>query len=296
MKQDNFISAVIYVEDNSNYIESFLPYIAGYLKNNYKFFEIILVCDNANSNKKIFFSKLINEKKLDAQISIIYLENKVGIEKAMIAGMDLAIGDYIFEFNDISILIENEIITQLYKLCLEGNDASILVPESISFFDKVYYSLMKKFGYFKYDEYREDEILTILSRRMINRIGILKKQITNRSLFYKMSGLSCKYLKYNGNYNKCQSYNLKSKINTLSIFSNIFIKLYSIFGIVSLLISVGFIIKKDYLCSLFSLFFMLIIFAIVFLIKKQSLSLEYLWTDAMYQYSSIDKISKETSK
>ena len=44
------------------------------------------------------------------------------LESAMNAGRDIAIGDFVFEFDDVFVDYEPELIMRVYEKLLEGND------------------------------------------------------------------------------------------------------------------------------------------------------------------------------
>lgn len=293
MKEENFISVISYIDDLNTEINDILKKITLFLEENFKYYEIIIAVDNSSSKKKEELSEIIRKEKLSATVSVIYLENKFGEDKSLSAAIDLSIGDYIVEAKNIERLRDTDTIFSLYKECLNGNDACILVPEKTSLFEKIYYRVIKKHCYMKYDNYRENGIITVVSRRMINRMGALKKQITNKWLFYKMSGLPCKYIKKDTKRNKHSIQNLNNAINTILIFTNLPISILTgIEVVLSVLLIVNIVLSKWRIS--FSLFSLIVLnMSLLIIIKKQALSLEYLWTDSSYQFGSIEKFGKE---
>ena len=108
-----------------------------------------------------------------------------------------------------------------------------------------------------------------------------------------MRGLPCKYIKKDTKRNKYSIQNLNNAINTILIFTNLPISILTgIEVVLSVLLIVNIALSKWRISiSLFSL--IVLNMSLLIIIKKQALSLEYLWTDSSYQFGSIEKFSKE---
>ncbi len=295
MKEENFVSIICYYHNYYDKSKNFIEYISNFVINNFKRYELIIVCDETNDQKRNELTKIVKNITNDIQISIIYLEHYYGKNRALSAAIDLSIGDYIIEFDDINHIINEDKILDIYRECLNGNDACILVQKKISISDKLYYSIIKKFSYAKYTEYREDGILSVVSRRMLNRIGSLKKQVTNKWFYYKLSGLSCKYIQDESNKKVSMKFieKTKERVNTIFVFTSLFIDVFAYISIFSLIISISLLLFVGLTDAILGMILSMIMFGLIYIMKKQSLSLEYLWSDTNYQFSSIEKISKE---
>ena len=94
-KEKNFISAVIYVYNNEKEIEQTLTNINNILKENFNKYEIICVNDASTDNS---FAKIENFAKTlqDEILTTINMSHYQGIELSMNAGVDFAIGDFIY--------------------------------------------------------------------------------------------------------------------------------------------------------------------------------------------------------
>ncbi len=193
-KEKNFVSAVIYVHNAESRIESFLNEIIKIMEDNFEHSEIICVndCSDDNSVKVI---KGISDKAITTSISVINMSFFHGLELAMNAGMDLAIGDFVFEFDNTNLDFDPDMIMKIYHHSLTGFDIVSASPdkrEKLS--SRVFYKVFDKFSDLKYD--MTTESFRILSRRVINRISAMNKTIPYRKAIYAGSGLKTANLKY----------------------------------------------------------------------------------------------------
>lgn len=184
-KEKNFVSAVVYIHNDENQISDFLTMLITTLEENFEHSEIICVNDASNDNS----AKMIKEMSLKAKetsISILNMSYFHGLEVAISAGVDLAIGDFVYEFDSAFIDYDAEDIMKCYRHSLEGYDIVSSSPNqkqkiSSSFFYYVAY----KFTNIK----MISERFRILSRRVINRINSMNRTTPYRKIIYSNCGL-----------------------------------------------------------------------------------------------------------
>ena len=97
-KEKNFISAVVYVHNNEDEIEYFLKSINEKLASNFEKYEIICVNDYSTDDTVKIINNISKEFQ-NTTVNIINMSYKQGLEKSMLAGVDFAIGDFVFEFD-----------------------------------------------------------------------------------------------------------------------------------------------------------------------------------------------------
>ena len=98
-KEKNFASAVIYVHNAENRIETFLKTIIEVMEENFEHSEIICVNDSSDDNSLSLIKKT-SECALTTSISVVNMSYFHGLELSMNAGLDMAIGDFVFEFDN----------------------------------------------------------------------------------------------------------------------------------------------------------------------------------------------------
>jgi len=194
-KEKNFVSAVVYLYNDSNRIDKFQKMLCDVLEENFEHSEIIFVndCSNDDTIKKI---KNFSKNVKSTSISIVNMSHFYGLEISMNAGVDMAIGDFVFEFDSVLVDYDSEEIMKCYKHSLEGYDIVSMSPnkkQKISSF--FYYILMYNFTKTK----MLTERFRILSRRVINRINSMNKTIPYRKIIYSNCGLKKDTIMYTVN-------------------------------------------------------------------------------------------------
>ena len=99
-KEKNFVSLVVYVRNSENCIEKFLEIVDRELEKNFEKYEIICVNDASDDESVNVIGKYAANRR-NGVISVINMSYFQGVETSMNAGVDLAIGDFVFEFDTI---------------------------------------------------------------------------------------------------------------------------------------------------------------------------------------------------
>ena len=106
MKEQSFISAVVYVRNNEKHIGAFLNNLTLFLQDNYANSEIVCVNDGSADDSVIEIRNAA-DKAGNTSICIINMGYFHGLELAMNAGVDIAIGDFVIEFEkQIDLILE----------------------------------------------------------------------------------------------------------------------------------------------------------------------------------------------
>lgn len=186
-KEKNFISAVIYLHDNEKEINDFIDCIYDVLNDNFTKFEIICVNDSSKDNSV----KILKEKADSLEkgvISIINMSFYQGIELSMNAGVDLSIGDFVLEFDNINDSVPVNMLIDAYKQSLRGYDIVRVIPKHGSkATSKIFYDVFNNYSNKNYE--LKTEYFHIISRRAINRCQSLGKTIPYRKAVYADCGL-----------------------------------------------------------------------------------------------------------
>ena len=98
-KEKNFASAVIYVHNAENRIDEFLKTIVRVMEENFEHSEIICVNDASEDDSLSVIKKASNFATITS-VSVVNMSYFHGLELSMNAGTDMAIGDFVFEFDN----------------------------------------------------------------------------------------------------------------------------------------------------------------------------------------------------
>lgn len=252
-KEKNFISAVIYVYNNEKEIYEVLTKINEILKQNFNKYEIICVNDASTDNSAKQIEKFSKELENEV-LSVVNMSYYQGMELAMNAGVDLAIGDFVYEFDNIMNDYKKEVIMDVYYKCLEGYDiVSASSKRNKTKTSSIFYKIFNAYSKMQYKLHTET--FRILSRRAINRVHSMNKNIPYRKAIYANCGLKIYNMIYTPNnrekriFNKqVQKTRKETAINSLILFTDIGYK-FSI--VMSLIMTLMTIIVAIYTISIF---------------------------------------------
>lgn len=194
VKEKNFISAVVYLHNDTKTIEKFLTVVNNYLHSNFLKYEIICVNDAStdDTTDKVKDYAKANEGEI---ISILNMSFYQGLEASMDAGVDLAIGDFVYEFDSTLISYDSTLLRKVYNHCLLGFDIVSACPQDAGhIISEHFYSIYNKYSDSKYK--LRTEAFRILSRRAINRVHSMSKTIPYRKAIYANCGLETDAINY----------------------------------------------------------------------------------------------------
>lgn len=193
-KEQNYLSIAVVLNQSTGDIKSFLLEIKNFCEQKFNNFELILVDNNAP--KEIIISLLDNLQNTKSHTNLITLPYELNKEQAILAGVDAAIGDYVFEFEDTELDFSIQDLWRMYQTCQSGYDIIMLKPVvKTGLFEKKFYQLLAKYS-------NKNNILypsrvNLVSRRAINRVNNINKIIHYRKYAYCNSGLDYTFIEYN---------------------------------------------------------------------------------------------------
>ena len=225
-KEKNFVSAVIYIHNAEKRIEAFLNTVMRIMEENFEHSEIICVND-ASEDHSLDIIRRISAKASITSISVVNLSYFHGLELSMNAGVDMSIGDFVFEFDNTYLDFEASVIMDIYNMSLKGYDivsASADCKEKLT--SRMFYKIFNKYTNFSYQISSEN--FRVLSRRVINRISSMNKTVPYRKAIYANCGLKTKNIKYKIKDQLSKSLDKKEKefrsslaVDVLILFTNI---------------------------------------------------------------------------
>lgn len=193
-KEKNFASAIIYVHNAENRIENFLKTIITVMENNFEHSEIICVNDFSEDNS-LAIIKETSENAVTTSISVVNMSCFHGLELSMNAGVDMSIGDFVFEFDHTYLDFNPAVVMEIYNKSLNGYDiVSASADRKEKLTSKLFYRVFARYAEFSCR--MSTESFRVLSRRVLNRIDSMNKTIPYRKAVYANSGLKMDNIKY----------------------------------------------------------------------------------------------------
>ncbi|PXX48945.1 dolichol-phosphate mannosyltransferase [Hungatella effluvii] len=193
-KEKNFISAVIYIYNQERTIFNFVKNLNKTLCENFEKYEIICVND-ASTDKSVNEIKRYADTVQGSVISILNMSYYQGVELSMNAGVDLAIGDFVYEFDYPIQDYPLKLVMDVYQHSLNGYDIVSAAPlKGRRAASKLFYSVFNKVSHTQY--LLRTESFRILSRRGINRVHSISRTILYRKAVYANCGLKTDVITY----------------------------------------------------------------------------------------------------
>lgn len=194
-KEKKFISVVVYLHNVADEITHFFDLVIPFCQHTFEQFEIVCVNDGCTDATVGVIKEYLEEKEIGAMVSVIHMSFFQGLETAMNAGRDLAIGDFVYEFDDVYVDYTEELLRQVYDLLLEGNDvvtASSKGKKRLT--SSLFYALYNKTS--KNSAKIGPETFSLISRRAINRVKTMGLYIPYRKAVYMNCGLKTTTISY----------------------------------------------------------------------------------------------------
>lgn len=309
-KEKNFVSAVIYVHNAENYIENFLRIIIDVMETNFENSEIICVNDSSD-DESFNIIREISDKVFDTSLSVLNMSYFHGLELAMNAGVDMAIGDFVFEFDSCNRDFDVSVIMEVYHYSLEGYDIVSASPDKKEkFTSRMFYKIFDKFA--NLPCIMNTESFRILSRRVINRINFMNKTVPYRKAVYANCGLKTAQLKYTALEKnqilmdkKEKNYRAELAIDSLILFTELGYRFSIAMTVLMMFLSVCMIIYSIITYFIFhpiegwttTILFLSVAFSGLFglltiIVKYMQLLVDLVFKRKHYSFESIEKLSK----
>lgn len=184
-KEHNFISAVVYVDNEAPQTLAFLQTLAACLDEHFLQYEIIAV----NALGRHLCSESLKEwgRGISKPLTVLNMSAGQPHEQCMNAGLDITIGDYIYEFDTAVMSYPKEVIYQAYKTAMQGNDIVTVCPKQEKGSSHLFYSIFNHHSGLLH-KLRTDTF-RLVSRRAVNRAHAMNENLPYRKAAYAACGL-----------------------------------------------------------------------------------------------------------
>lgn len=231
-KEKNFVSCVVYLHNEGDTVKEFLQKICQVMQENFEKYEVVCVNDGCADHTIEQVKAFLAESRQNPVVSLINLSYYQGVESAMNAGCDLAVGDFLFEFDSCRLDFEASLVMDIYRRALQGYDVVAAAPKyGVSFTSKLFY-LVYNWGSRSRGKIRQERF-RVVSRRAVNRVNQMNTYVPYRKAMYMNSGLKTDTIVYDNKAeaaNRSRNREERGNRNTLAadtiiIFTNVLEKL-----------------------------------------------------------------------
>lgn len=316
-KEKNFVSCVVYLHNDGEIVGEFLGSICGVMQDNFEKYEIVCVNDGCTDDTVEQVHAFLEKQSDLKAVSLINLSFYQGVETAMNAGSDLAVGDFLFEFDRCCPDFDPELVMQVYRRALEGYDVVSAAPKKgVALSSKIFYALYNWSSHFRYRI--RQERFRIVSRRAVNRVNQMNVYVPYRKAMYMNCGLKVDTIVYdnelrgeNGKYHKGRNREERGNrsglaVDTLVIFTDVlekFSMLVSAILFVFLITMFGWIIYSIFstvrpvegwmsLMALMSFGFFMLSVMLTLIFKYLSVILNMSFKRQRYVTEGVEKLTK----
>ncbi len=302
------MSAVIYVHNDETVIDGFLQAVIGVLEDNFEHSEIICVNDFSQDDSAQVVRKT-GRQAHGTTVTVLNMSYFHGVETAMNAGVDLAIGDFVLEFDSCTLDFAPQEIMNVYRESLKGFDIVSASPDKKQrFTSNIFYNVFNRFTDYSYKLYSER--FRVLSRRVINRISSMNKSVPYRKAVYANCGLKTMNVKYrvtdagHGKEDRTErKYRTELAVNSMILFTELGYRFSVTMTVIMMLVAV-FVAVYSAFVYLFStpvagwtttIFFMSFAFFGLFgiltiIIKYLQILVDLVFRRKKYSFESIEKL------
>lgn len=311
-KHKNFMSCVIYMHNESKTLDGFLEQLEKVLEDCFERYEIVCVDDASDDDTVEKLQRHVSEKGHEKPVSLVRMSYYQGVEAAMNAGRDFAVGDFIYEFDQAFMDYDPFLIIQVYEKALQGFDIVAAAPRR-------YISLSSKMFYFVYNlgshsaNKLVQERFRLVSRRAVNRVNQLNVYVPYRKAMYVNSGLKMDTLFYENDSRREHGRNKQERgsrsmlaFDSFIIFTDILEKISVVlcgFFLLVMLIMAGYVVWSVFseirpvegwmsTIGLLSFGFFGVFLLLTLILKYLSVMLNLLFKRQRYVTSSIEKLTK----
>ena len=184
-KEKAFISAVIYVHNDSGTAAGFVETVYRKFIELFERFEII-VADDHSTDQTVETLRQIS-RDFSKPLTIIHMSSFQGKEAAMNAGIDMAIGDYIYQMESTQDQFDAELLGKAFEAMRGKYDIMSVAPRDTALSGRIFYQLFNASS--GGSAQIGTECFSIVTRRAVNRVHAISEYLPYRKSAFAASGL-----------------------------------------------------------------------------------------------------------
>ena len=194
-REQNFVSAVVYLQGGEARILRFFKTLAEQLETHFAQYELVAVDDAADPAAVAALRRWA--ASCPKPLTILHMSLRQGLEASMNAGLDAAIGDYVYEFDSTELPYDPALIFTAYQTAQKGSDIVSVCPArsrgtGSGLFYRVFNANSRSAYRLRTDAFR------LVSRRAINRVHAASPHLPYRKAAYAACGLRMTDLEFDG--------------------------------------------------------------------------------------------------
>jgi polyisoprenyl-phosphate glycosyltransferase len=192
VRNKTFASVVLYTRNEPAAVSGFVERIGPWLAENFELHEVIVVDDASTADALAPIAE--TAARYDVNVVAIQLARRHGVEAGIKAGLDRALGDWVFEFETASIDFAPEILAEMYRLASQGCDIVSASGDDGSLRSRIFYRFVNHYA--ELDVPLRTERIRLVSRRALNAMLAMRDKVRYRKALYAVLGYRHHHLRY----------------------------------------------------------------------------------------------------
>lgn len=220
-KEQNFVSAVVYLHgEKPQQVTAFFETLAAQMEQHFLHYEFIAVDDACGADTLQALRAWAAH--CDHPLTMLHMSLQQGLELGMNAGLDAAIGDYVYEFDTTAMDYDAALIWKAYETALTGSDIVSVCPQKVGTASKWFYKVFNANSHARYP--LRTDAFRLVSRRAVNRVHASSAHLPYRKAAYAASGLKMIDLEYNGSLTAARSGRFALAADSLLLYTDAGVK------------------------------------------------------------------------
>lgn len=192
MKHQAFVSLVLYARNEGQTVGGFLRQIDRVLDESFEFHEIVVVDDASTDGTAQAATEVA--RGLSGPTTVLELARPHRVEAGIIAGLERAVGDFVFELETSNVDFDLGLFRELFDVASTGIDVVAAGSEQESRRSKRFYGILNRFSNLGVE--LATERIRLVSRRALNAMLALKEKVRYRKALYALTGFPHRRLTY----------------------------------------------------------------------------------------------------
>lgn len=192
MKEPVFVSVVLYVANDSADAGAFVEDLAHSLSGLFELSEIVVVDDASSDGTVDDVEKAATSASVP--VTVIRLARHTGVEAAMVAGLQRAMGDFVFELDTCRPEFDLNLLDTMYRRAAGGTDIVAAAGSDHDVRSRAFYWLVNRFGNLGVP--LATERVRVVSRRALNAMLALRETVRYRKALYAVTGYPYERITY----------------------------------------------------------------------------------------------------
>jgi polyisoprenyl-phosphate glycosyltransferase len=191
-KDPRVVSVVVRVHNDEDRVAPFLRKVDGFLAERFANYEFVVVDDQSRDRTWEVVAEVARE--LHGTLTMLRLSTRHGRELAMVAGLERAMGDFLFELSDVQMDYPVEVLGRMYDTAVGGYDIVGATPTRVPAWVRAFYWWANRLS--KYDPPLSYEHIRVVSRRAVDAVVQLREHVRYRQVLYRYTGYRRTQLTY----------------------------------------------------------------------------------------------------